>query len=118
MFGRGFLRASVAGLTAAATLGGCMLFEKPAAPPPPPRSEIPCPRPESASLEGWVLLSVRVRADGSVASSKVLRAHPRGRFEDEAVERVSRARFHPKIVGGHPVEQDGFQCVEFEKESI
>jgi len=118
MKGRELLRVVVAGLAAAASLSGCMLFRQPPPPAAPAKSEIPCPRPESASLEGWVLLSVRVRADGSVASAKVLRAHPRGRFEDEAIERVSRSRFHPKFVGGHPVEQEGQQCVEFERESI
>jgi protein TonB len=99
--------------------GGCALFQRPPPPPPPaPAKEIPCPSPQAQSLEGWVLLSVRVRADGSVESAKVLRSHPRGRFEDEAVDKVSRSHFHPKIVDGKPVAQEGLQCVEFERESI
>ena len=65
-----------------------------------------------------MLLSVRVRTDGTVAAAKVVRSHPRGRFEDEAIARVSQAHFHPKIVGGHAVEQEGLQCVEFERDSI
>ena len=55
-------------------------------------------------LEGYVLLNIYVRHDGSVGGVKVLDAKPRGIFEPSAKNYVSEWTFEPGVYEGAPVD--------------
>lgn len=66
------------------------------------------------NIEGEVELEFTVLADGSVADVEVIRANPRGVFEQSAVRAVSRWQFVPKRENGVGVPARVRQVVEFE----
>ena len=66
------------------------------------------------NIEGEVELEFTVLADGSVADVVVIRANPRGVFEQSAVRAVSRWQFMPKRENGVGVPVRVRQVVEFE----
>jgi TonB family protein len=55
-------------------------------------------------IEGTVEVALTVLRDGSVGWVRVVRASPRGYFEQAASEGVRRWRFRPAMAGGEPVE--------------
>jgi TonB family protein len=58
----------------------------------------------ATGIEGTVELALTVLRDGSVGWVSVVRAEPRGYFEQAATEGVRRWRFAPALQGGEPVE--------------
>jgi periplasmic protein TonB len=61
----------------------------------------------SRHVEGHVLLRFTVNAHGNVEDVQVLEAEPSGYFESAAIDALSRTRFRPRVVGGHPVPAEG-----------
>ena len=75
-------------------------------PPVPLRREAPA-YPDAVraiGIEGTVEVALTVLRDGSVGWVRVVRAEPRGYFEQAAAEGVRRWRFAPALQGGEPVE--------------
>lgn len=66
------------------------------------------------NIEGEVELEFTVLADGSVADVEVIRANPRGVFEQSAVRAVLRWQFVPKRENGVGVPVRVRQVLEFE----
>jgi protein TonB len=68
--------------------------------------QIPYP-PEArrAGIEGKVIMSIRIDAQGQVTSVKVLNGPGYG-LEDAAATAMRRARFRPAMKGGEPVETE------------
>jgi len=58
----------------------------------------------ATGIEGAVEVALTVLRDGSVGWVSVVRAEPRGYFEQAATEGVRRWRFAPALQGGDPVE--------------
>jgi protein TonB len=100
------------------TVAVLLLFAAPAAtawvpcegkdlkPPVPLQREAPA-YPEAVratGIEGTVEVALTVLRDGSVGWVSVVRAEPRGYFEQAAAEGVRRWRFAPALRGGEPVE--------------
>ena len=54
-------------------------------------------------LSGWVLLNVRLRADGHVESVKVVESSPPGIFDEAARQVFLQSVFQPGQRGGEPV---------------
>lgn len=67
-------------------------------------------------LSGSVTVEVVVGPDGLVRSSRVLKASPRGYFEQAALQSARRSKFRPRIVDGQPVEQTGTYDIVFSLE--
>lgn len=65
-------------------------------------------------IEGEVEVEFTVLADGSVADVDVIRANPRGVFEQSAVRAVLRWQFVPKHENGVPVTTRARQVIRFE----
>ena len=65
-------------------------------------------------VEGEVEVEFTVRADGSVADVEVIRANPRGVFEQSAVRAVLRWQFTPKRENGVTVPVRTRQVIRFE----
>jgi protein TonB len=61
-------------------------------------------RARSKNIEGYVELSVRVSADGSVAAAQVLNAEPAGVFDDAALTAIEDWEFDPATYEGVPVD--------------
>jgi protein TonB len=73
-------------------------------PGPRPLADIAPEYPESANLqEGKVVLRVLISESGVVDEVAVVRAEPKGLFEDAALEAFRAARFSPGMVSGTPV---------------
>jgi TonB family protein len=58
----------------------------------------------ATGIEGTVEIALTVLRDGNVGWVSVVRAEPRGYFEQAAAEGVRRWRFAPALQGGEPVE--------------
>jgi protein TonB len=56
-------------------------------------------------LTGFVDLEFTVRADGTVTDVNVLKAQPKGVFENAAVDAVSKWRYRPIERGGLPINE-------------
>lgn len=65
-------------------------------------------------VEGEVELAFTVLPDGSVADVQVIRAEPRGVFEQEAVRAILRWQFYPQREDGEPVAARARQVIRFE----
>jgi protein TonB len=68
-------------------------------------SEIKPPYPEIArreGIEGTVMLSIVIDADGTVVSAKVISGPGHG-LNESALDAMKRCRFKPAIKSGHPV---------------
>jgi periplasmic protein TonB len=73
-------------------------------PGPRPLGDIEPVYPESANLqEGSVVVRLLIGADGKVDNVGVVRAEPKGLFEQSALDAFGRARFSPGYVLGTPV---------------
>ena len=64
-------------------------------------------------ISGKVILKVLISADGSVLKIKVVKAEPRGIFEEAAVNAVSNWKFDPAIYNGQAVKMWVKQPVVF-----
>ena len=64
-------------------------------------------------ISGKVILKVLISADGSVLKTKVVKAEPRGIFEEAAVNAVSNWKFDPAIYNGQAVKMWVKQPVVF-----
>ncbi len=87
--------------------------------PPRPVTRVPPEYParaRSRAVEGQVVLSLRVGADGTVGDVRVLEAEPRGVFEEVAVAAVRQWRFAPANYEGRPVAVRARQTLRFELE--
>ena len=83
-------------------------------PGPRPLGSIEPEYPESANLqEGKVVLRLLISEAGVVDNVAVVRAEPRGLFEDAALEAFRAARFSPGMVLGTPVKSQITVEVEF-----
>ncbi len=101
-----------------ATLAALLLFAAPAAtawlpcedkglkPPVPLQRDAPAypDAVRATGIEGTVEVALTVLRDGSVGWVSVVRAEPRGFFEQAAAEGVRRWRFAPALQDGEPVE--------------
>ncbi|MBM0285805.1 energy transducer TonB, partial [Pseudomonas chlororaphis] len=67
-----------------------------------------------AKIEGYVVLELAIRPDGTVASAKVLESKPRKLFDEAAINAVKRWKFQPRMVNGAAVEQRAKQTVRFD----
>lgn len=63
--------------------------------------------------EGVVDLYLKIAADGTVTSAKVIRSDPPGVFDEAALAAIREWKFRPKVVAGEPVESAGTQRIEF-----
>lgn len=93
-------------LAAPAALGWVPCDQAGIAPPVPIRREAPG-YPQSVravGIEGSVELALTVLRDGSVGWVRILRAEPRGYFEQAATEGVRHWRFEPARRNGEPIE--------------
>ena len=83
-------------------------------PGPRPLDSIEPEYPESANLqEGKVVLRLLISDTGGVDNVAVVRAEPKGLFEDAALEAFRKARFAPGMVLGTPVKSQITVEVEF-----
>jgi TonB family protein len=98
----------VAGLCAAAQSAAAWVpcEQKGVAPPKPIRREVPAypPAVRAAGIEGTVEVALTVLRDGSVGWVRVVRAEPRGYFEQAASDGVRSWRFAPATLDGEPIE--------------
>jgi periplasmic protein TonB len=67
-------------------------------------------------LSGEVVVEAVVAPDGTVRTARVIRANPRGYFEQAALASVRKSKFRPKIVDGKAVEQTGVYSIIFNLE--
>lgn len=70
-------------------------------------------RARQANLEGYVVMSVSIRADGTVSDVQVIESDPPRLFDQAAVNAMQRWRFRPKTVDGEPQPQKARQTIEF-----
>lgn len=78
--------------------------------------KVPPTYPQKASrakLEGYVVMAVSIRADGTVSDVEVLESDPPRLFDQAAVNAMQRWRFRPKTVDGEPQPQKARQRMEF-----
>lgn len=68
------------------------------------------------NIEGRVTVEVVVGTDGRVRSARVLRAEPRGYFEQAALQSARASSFRPRTVDGEPVETTGTYDIVFSLE--
>ncbi len=84
-------------------------------PGPRPLGDIQPEYPDSANLqEGKVVLRLLISDSGVVDNVAVLRAEPKGLFEEAALEAFRAARFSPGLVLGTPVKSQITVEVEFQ----
>ena len=67
-------------------------------------------------VSGVVTVEVVVGPDGLVRSARVVKATPRGYFEQAALQSARRSKFRPRIVDGEAVEQTGTYDIMFSLE--
>ncbi len=67
-------------------------------------------------ISGSVLFELVINPDGTVKSARVLKANPRGVFEQAAMAAIYKWKFKPKLVDGQAQESKGTQLVEFKLE--
>jgi protein TonB len=67
-----------------------------------------------AKIEGYVVLDLIIRPDGSVASAKVIEGKPPRLFDEAAINAVKNWKFQPRMVGGVAQEQHARQTVKFD----
>lgn len=65
-------------------------------------------------IEGEVELEFTVLPDGGVADVRVVRAEPRGVFEQEAIRAILRWQFIPKRENGEPMAVRARQVIRFD----
>ena len=83
-------------------------------PGPRPLSDIEPDYPDMAHLrEGVVVLRLLISERGAVDNVAVVRAEPRGIFEQAAIEAFSKARFSPGLAAGTPVKSQITVEVQF-----
>jgi len=83
-------------------------------PGPRPLSDIEPDYPDMAQLrEGVVVLRLLISERGAVDNVAVVRAEPRGIFEQAAIEAFSKARFSPGLAAGTPVKSQITVEVQF-----
>ena len=70
-----------------------------------------------AGITGVVTLQVTVGPDGRVQDARIVKAEPRGYFEQAALRSARQSQFRPRIVGGEPVTQTGTYDIVFTLES-
>ena len=86
------------------------------APPQPverPPAEYPA-RARAKGITGYVVLNLRVGADGRVEDVQVTESSPSGVFEESALSNVRAWRFHPATYEGRPVAVRVVQTLRFE----
>lgn len=66
-----------------------------------------------AGTEGHVELAFTIAADGSVTDAEVVRAAPRGQFENAALAAISQWKYAPFTENGVPVARRASQVLEF-----
>jgi TonB family protein len=67
------------------------------------------PDARAAGVEGYVVVRYDVGPDGRVAEPRVVRAEPRGVFEESALQAVSRWRFSEPKRDGAPTTVQGVE---------
>lgn len=67
-------------------------------------------------VSGVVTVEVVVGPDGLVRTARVIKASPRGYFEQAALQSARRSKFRPRIVDGQAVEQTGTYDIVFSLE--
>jgi len=83
-------------------------------PGPRPLSDIEPDYPDMARLrEGVVVLRLLISEKGAVDNVAVVRAEPRGIFEQAAIDAFSKARFSPGLAAGTPVKSQITVEVQF-----
>jgi len=70
-----------------------------------------------AGITGVVTVQVTVGPDGRVQDAQIVKADPRGYFEQAALRSARQSQFRPRIVGGEPVTQTGTYDIVFTLES-
>lgn len=101
---------NLAGLTgSAATMGGFDSDVIPTVKVPPNYPQ----RARQAKLEGYVVMNVSIRADGTVSDVEVVESSPPRLFDQAAVQAMQRWRFRPKMMDGEPQPQQARQTIEF-----
>ena len=66
-------------------------------------------------IEGWVELRFTISKTGSVKDVVVVKARPRGIFDQAAINAVRKYKYNPKVVNGEAVERPGIDLrLEFE----
>jgi len=60
-------------------------------------------------VEGWVIVEFTIGTEGEVKNARVVKAQPRGVFDQAALQAVRRFRFKPRNVAGMAVEVHGVQ---------
>lgn len=79
------------------------------------RAEIQYPRRAAArQIEGYVVLSILIDANGHVQRAKVIEADPAGVFESEALQNIQKWIFRPATYGGKPVKTWANQTIRFQ----
>ena len=84
--------------------------------PPKPRHRVQPNYPDRArerGIEGYVTLKLKVSAGGDVASVRVVKASPKGVFEQVAMASIRQWQFDPGMYEGQPVETWVNQTVRF-----
>lgn len=66
-----------------------------------------------AGVSGVVTVEVTVGPDGRVSDARIIKAEPRGYFEQAALRSARQSQFRPRIVGGEPVTQIGTYDIVF-----
>ncbi len=66
---------------------------------------------QSRGIEGWVQIQFSVTAAGTVRDPVVVRAEPKGVFDDAALKAIARWRYNPRVDAGVAVERVGLQTV-------
>lgn len=70
-----------------------------------------------AGVTGVVTVQVTVGPDGRVQDAQIIKAEPRGYFEQAALRSARQSQFRPRTVGGEPVTQTGTYDIVFTLES-
>ena len=65
------------------------------------------PDAKAEGIEGYVVVSYDVTAEGMVVNAEVVEAEPEGVFEEAALASIAQWRFRAAMVGGKSVETSG-----------
>jgi protein TonB len=68
-------------------------------------------RAAAGGIEGWVQVQFTITAAGTVRDTVVVKAEPKGWFEDAALKAIARWRYNPRVDGGIAVERVGVQTL-------